>query len=287
VPIRSTESPVSQFLNFAARLSQSNSLHLRLRDTFLPPIVEPGRARAGVRGHVLRVFERGRLGNIRIGKLVGKRSRTARARERSSMSTELAANGTSGRILDIAERLVQTRGFNAFSYADIAAALNITKASLHYHFPTKAKLGERLVERYQESFVAALARIDESSDDAGARLRAYVGIYSDVLDNDRMCLCGMLAADYATLPDPVKHRVVHFFDINEAWLTSVLLRGRASKQLAFSGPPVERAGLIVGALEGAMLLARSHGDHGRFRAVAARVLADCGVEKRRRSTAAR
>ena len=71
----------------------------------------------------------------------------------------VAASDTSSRILDIAEHLVQTRGFNAFSYADIAAALNITKASLHYHFPTKAKLGERLVERYQESFLAALARI--------------------------------------------------------------------------------------------------------------------------------
>jgi len=106
------------------------------------------------------------------------------------MSTELAANGTSGRILDIAERLVQTRGFNAFSYADIAAALNITKASLHYHFATKAKLGERLVERYQESFIAALARIDGQilvsypNADAGshqliARARAFAATHAN------------------------------------------------------------------------------------------------------------
>src|SRR5580692_11787048 len=131
----------------------------------------------------------------------------ARVQERFSMPTGLAANGTSGRILDIAERLVQTRGFNAFSYADIAAALNITKASLHYHFPTKAKLGERLVERYQQSFLAVLAQIDAGRGGAGARLRAYVGIYKDVLENDRMCLCGMLAADFATLPETVKDRV--------------------------------------------------------------------------------
>jgi TetR/AcrR family transcriptional regulator, transcriptional repressor for nem operon len=211
----------------------------------------------------------------------------ARAQGRFSMSTELAANGTSGRILDIAERLVQTRGFNAFSYADIAAALNITKASLHYHFATKAKLGERLVERYQESFIAALARIDGSCDDAGSKLRAYVGIYTDVLDNDRMCLCGMLAADYATLPEAVKDRVLRFFDANETWLTSVLWRGRASKELTFSGPPIERARMLVGALEGAMLLARSHGDHGRFRSAATRMLADFGVGRQRPSPAAR
>jgi TetR/AcrR family transcriptional regulator, transcriptional repressor for nem operon len=193
------------------------------------------------------------------------------------MSTVLAAPDTSGRILEIAERLVQTRGFNAFSYADIAAALGITKASLHYHFPTKAKLGERLVERYQRSFLAALARIDDSRDDAGAKLRAYADIYSDVLDNDRMCLCGMLAADHATLPEAIKDRVRGFFEANEAWLTRVLRRGKTRKELSFSGSPLEGARFLVGALEGAMLLARSQGDPDRFRSAAARALAVFGV----------
>ena len=197
------------------------------------------------------------------------------------MPTVLASSDTSGRVLDIAERLVQTRGFNAFSYADIAAALNITKASLHYHFPTKAKLGERLVERYQESFLAALAGIDRTGNDAGSKLRAYVAIYTDLLDRDRMCLCGMLAADYATLPDAIKDRVRQFFDANDAWLAAVLLHGRASKQLSFSGPPVESARFLVGALEGAMLLARSHGDPDRFHSAAARLLAGLGVAKQR------
>jgi TetR/AcrR family transcriptional repressor of nem operon len=202
------------------------------------------------------------------------------------MSTVVAASDTSSRILDIAEHLVQTRGFNAFSYADIAAALNITKASLHYHFPTKAILGERLVERYQESFLAALARIDEINGDAVSKLRAYVGIYTDVLDNGRMCLCGMLAADYATLPEAIKDRVRRFFDANEAWLMPVLAHGRAKKQLVFRGPPVESARFLVGALEGAMLLARSHGDSGRFRSAAARMLTGFGVGERRPSRGA-
>src|SRR5258705_8820204 len=107
---------------------------------------------------------------------------------------------TSGRILDIAERLLQTRGYNAFSYADIAQSLHITKASLHYHFPTKAELGKRLIERYKHSFLEALAEIDRSGASANEKLQRYVGLYVDVLRDDRMCLCGMLAAEYATLP---------------------------------------------------------------------------------------
>ena len=54
----------------------------------------------------------------------------------------------SERILDIAERLAQTRGFNGFSYADIAEELAVTKASLHYHFRSKADLGQALIVRY-------------------------------------------------------------------------------------------------------------------------------------------
>ena len=58
-----------------------------------------------------------------------------------------APDATRSRILDVAEQLVQTRGFNGFSYADISAELGITKASLHYHFATKAEHGRTLVAR--------------------------------------------------------------------------------------------------------------------------------------------
>jgi TetR/AcrR family transcriptional repressor of nem operon len=182
-----------------------------------------------------------------------------------------------GRILDIAERLVQTRGFNAFSYADIATVLHVTKASLHYHFPSKAKLGERLIERYRTSFLAALGGIDRRCQDAGARLQAYVGIYANVLERNRMCLCGMLAADYATLPKPMKDEVRHFFDANETWLVEVLRRGRECGELTFRGSEIETARVLVAALEGAMLLARSHGDASRLRSAADCLLADLGV----------
>src|SRR5436305_13162471 len=100
------------------------------------------------------------------------------------------ASETSQRILDVAERLVQTGGFNGFSYADIAAALHVTKASVHYHFPAKADLGRRLIERYEANFLAALARIDAQGKDAPDKLKRYAGLYEAVLRDNRMCLCG-------------------------------------------------------------------------------------------------
>jgi len=184
---------------------------------------------------------------------------------------------TPQRILDVAERLVQTRGFNGFSYADIAEALHVTKASLHYHFRGKADLGKRLIERYEQNFLAALARIDAQAKDARDKLRRYAAIYGYVLRDDRMCLCGMLAAEFGTLPETMRTEMRHFFDANEQWLARVLKEGKRGKVLKFTGPAVEAARELVGGLEGAMMIARSYGDPARFDAAKERILANVGA----------
>ena len=81
----------------------------------------------------------------------------------------------------MAERLVQLRGFNGFSYADVAEELGISKASLHYHFAGKAELGEALIERYASRFTGSLHEIDTRPVDARAKLAAYAKLYGDVL----------------------------------------------------------------------------------------------------------
>jgi TetR/AcrR family transcriptional repressor of nem operon len=179
---------------------------------------------------------------------------------------------TATRILDVAERLVQERGFNGFSYADVAAELDITKAALHYHFAGKAELGDALMTRYAARFADALTAVDARRVDASARLDAYAELYLDVLRKERMCLCGMLAAEYQTLPAPMRDTVLRFFEDNEVWLTGVLEQGRAEGILHFDGPPGDRARMIVSSLEGAMLVARPFGDVARFEDAARQLL---------------
>ena len=188
-----------------------------------------------------------------------------------------ASADTPQRILDIAERLVQTRGFNGFSYADIAEAMHVTRASLHYHFRGKADLGKRLIERYEENFLGALAKIDAQSKDGREKLRRYAAIYGEVLRDDRMCLCGMLAAEFGTLPEAMRAEMRHYFDANEHWLTGVLKEGKREKVLKFTGSAVEAARALVGGLEGAMMIARSYGDPARFDAAKERLLANLGA----------
>ncbi len=168
---------------------------------------------------------------------------------------------TATRVLDVAQKLAQTRGFNGFSYADISVELGIKKASLHYHFASKADLGRALIERYARGFAEALSALEG---DVPTQLLAYVQLYEAVLVQDRMCLCGMLAAEYSTLAPPMQDALRAFFDMNDDWLTSLLERGRVRGEIAFEGTSVDAARSLTASLEGAMLIARSYGDTSRF-----------------------
>ncbi len=177
-------------------------------------------------------------------------------------------------ILDVAQGLLQTRGYNGFSYRDIAGAVGIRTASLHYHFPGKADLGVALAARYRLRFNEALEDINARTDDARRRLECYADLFRKTLGVDsRLCLCGMLGAEIATLPDPVMAEVNGFFRDNEAWLTAIIAAGQNDGTLRSDTPAVDQARLVLAALEGAMIVARATGDAGRFDAVAGAVLA--------------
>jgi TetR/AcrR family transcriptional repressor of nem operon len=175
-------------------------------------------------------------------------------------------------VLDAAEGLVQTRGFNGFSYADVSERVGVTTASLHYHFPGKAELGRALVERYGTRFLSALAGIASGETSAPASLEAYAALYGQVLAAGRMCLCGMLAAEYETLPSPVQRAIRAFFDANEAWLVDLLDRGREAGAPAFAGSARDAARQWTSTLEGSMLLARPFGDATRLASAAGRMI---------------
>jgi TetR/AcrR family transcriptional regulator, transcriptional repressor for nem operon len=192
----------------------------------------------------------------------------------SSKKTSRTATPAATAILDVAEQLAQTRGYNGFSYADIAVQLEVTKASLHYHFHSKAELGRALIERYRSSFREALDTIDQQDLQPQGKLKQYVELYDSVLSDERICLCGMLAAEYATLPATMQQELTLFFDANEHWLTVVLDEGLRAGTFLFKEAANQRARVLLGALEGAMLVARSYRDPKRFRAAATYLLAD-------------
>ena len=167
------------------------------------------------------------------------------------------------RIIDSAQELVQARGYNAFSFRDLATIVGIKSASIHYYFPTKGDLAEALVVRYRKSFNAQLSRIENSEGSARAHLDQYFElIYRSFASNNLICLCGMLATDAASLPPAAQNEVRGFFEDNENWLARLLERG--AHEFRFEGETQIVAASMFSGIQGAMISAYTFGDASRL-----------------------
>jgi len=191
--------------------------------------------------------------------------------KRNTRPAPVPRSETAEKILDLAETLIQTRGCSAFSYQDIADALGIRKASIHYHFESKADLAIAVIDRYTENFGKALediARDEQAS--SMSMLDHYTGPYTAFAETpDRVCLSSALAGEILALPPALRDRVALFFKSHQLWLTRILKRGAARGELKLSEPAAKTARLIFGALQGALLVKRTTGDVSQMKDVIA------------------
>lgn len=165
---------------------------------------------------------------------------------------------TRQQILAAARKMVQARGYLALSFRDLAEAVGVKSSSVHYHFPTKGDLGAELARQYTAELEAYLAELLTSDADQSSCIRKYTDVFRQPLINEnRMCMCGIMAAEHSDLPVEVRHEVDKFTDANVRWLVEVLRRQQPEADLASTQ---SRALAIFAAIEGAQLVARGRGD---------------------------
>jgi len=180
----------------------------------------------------------------------------------TSWYSESMSSDTASRILDTAQQLIVAKGYNAFSYADIAEVVGISKPSIHFHFATKAALVHKLLERYRDTLKASLEQLAQNIPGPLEQLRAYAGYWENCIrDNSApFCLCAMLASELLSLPQEVAAQVKLYFGELEGWLMSVLEQGAAQGQFKLARAAAAEAESFMASTHGAMLSARVFGD---------------------------
>lgn len=162
---------------------------------------------------------------------------------------------TRAAIMASARLMVQARGYNALSFRDIAGAVGVKSASVHYHFPTKGDLAAALVRQYIDDVETGLAHLLAQTKDPKERMQRYASVFRAALENDnRMCLCGIMAAEFSDIPEGARSEVERFARVNIAWLSTVLF---PTLDAVAAAP---KAQAILAAIQGAQLLARGRGD---------------------------
>ncbi|MDC7701679.1 TetR/AcrR family transcriptional regulator [Vogesella indigofera] len=164
------------------------------------------------------------------------------------------AIGTRDALVHAAECLMRTKGYAAFSYADLAEAVGIRKASIHHHFPTKEELGIAIVEDYIAKVCSDFERIEKEHQDLAGRLEAYFLVFRASSEGGLLPLCGALAAEMAALPLGLQKLTHRFFDVQLKWLTAILDKGVTNGEIPCGRGARQKAFLLLSVLEGASFI---------------------------------
>ena len=158
-------------------------------------------------------------------------------------------------ILNYAEREIRKNGFDAVSFRNIASAIGIKSASVHYHFPTKADLTAGVTQRYADRFIASLGPQDDPTETANDRIARLSAAYVQAYAQDRsVCLCAVLGAVMTHLPHGTSTEIKSFYDRLIEWITTAMREADGAMA----------PGLVVSLLQGAMVLSIVTGNEERL-----------------------
>jgi TetR/AcrR family transcriptional regulator, transcriptional repressor for nem operon len=176
---------------------------------------------------------------------------------------------TADRILETAKALISDLGYSGFSYADISETVQISKASIHHHFPTKANLVVSVLRGHREKLIQGTQSLTEQVDNPLARLRAYVQHWEGCIRGNKepFCIAALLAAELPSLPEEVRFEVQqHFLDLS-GWIRKTLEEGVRKRKLKLQGNPEDEAQTFMALVHGAMLSARALGNPDVFETI--------------------
>lgn len=156
-------------------------------------------------------------------------------------------------ILEIADELIRTRGYNAFSFSDISHRLNVKNPSIHYHFPQKTDLGLAVIALHREELLQLMTDTKPTSKEKLERLFLK---YEAMGEERKICLTGSLSTDLNTLDESICRSLKNYINLKIEWLSGILREGKKEKVFKFSGEPKIKALLLIGNLVGLLQLAR-------------------------------
>lgn len=158
----------------------------------------------------------------------------------------------------------QRKGMNGLSFRTLADEVGIKSSSVHYYFPEKSDLTRTLIASYTKNFFASIDSIASQNWAMRKKLKAFIAIFENVAVEEKLCLCGMMAAEVEQLDDENRKLLRTFFIDTEAWLVALFSEHKNELNAELSAKVLARS--LLAGLEGALLADRVVGDNQRLKA---------------------
>lgn len=162
---------------------------------------------------------------------------------------------TREQIVDEAEKLILSRGYNGFSYTDISGRLHIKNAAIHYYFPSKGDLGTAVIVKIFEEFRKHAHAYKNKT--PTCKLQSLIEIYE--LNNSKkiVCFMGAMGPFSTSLPDSMQEALKEAGNYLLDWLTSILKEGSEQREFSFTEKPEDKANLLISSLLSALILQKT------------------------------
>jgi AcrR family transcriptional regulator len=161
---------------------------------------------------------------------------------------------TKEQILELADKLIRTKGYNSFSYKDISTLLNIKNAAIHYHFPSKEDLGSEVIKSIRIRFIKKQTEWKELNEKE--QLNLFVKTYNAKYLKKELCIVGAISPSIESIPIKMQIEIKDLINYLREWLSELLSKGLEKSIFKFNEFPIDKADLILTQLMTSLIMSR-------------------------------
>lgn len=155
-------------------------------------------------------------------------------------------------ITELALITIRERGYLSFSYDDLAKALNVTKASIHYHFMKKEDLGLAICTKIQDGLEAAYSKVIQLDVNPEEKLWTFFFKRARKIADNEVCPLSSLQADYNYLPESMQKRVYELSELEIEYVQYLIMDIKNEEGQEQFQDARALAALLIASLKGAL-----------------------------------
>ena len=159
-------------------------------------------------------------------------------------------------IIESATKHLYAMGYNRFSFAHVAKDCGITKASIHYHFPTKDELVLAAIDKYILDAKKVMGTLRKNVDLSPVeKFNAIFDMaYQQMMQMNYLgCLAGNLGLEVSETNQVIHTRIQEFMNYKLALFAELIEAGRQTGQFSLEVNVSLVSRSILSSLEGGMV----------------------------------
>ncbi len=165
----------------------------------------------------------------------------------------MSTPSTKTELLHAASKMLLSKGLNGFSLQELATALNIKKASLFHHYPSKTALAIELYRFYQKSFVDWVIRFEHLTPEKQI-INYAEKLTTWICEKQRVCPVGALSLEWHLVEPELQVEIKKLHELQKAWL------GQLFKKMNVRIPRQDAVIGTMALIQGSIQLARINED---------------------------